>query len=59
MKTDFGCMDCLIIINKDREFKMFDDKLSNWYRDTFDNPEFNPRWECGHTEYLEIMEVRV
>lgn len=54
--NDFGCRECLVVMNKDVAYPE-DEELSPLYRNTFDNPSFNPRWERGTVEYLEIVEL--
>lgn len=42
-----GCSDCLAIVGQDGVYFKGEDELSELYRKTFDQPYFNPRWECG------------
>jgi hypothetical protein len=64
LKLEFGCDSCLVVITDSQVFfegKCCDsnsfDADNPLYRKTFQQPEFNPRWENGIAEYLEIVEV--
>lgn len=55
----FGCKDCLVIMDKNHEMFLGEDgdeELDERYRNTFNKPKFNPRWDCGEVEYLEMLE---
>lgn len=58
----FGCDACRVVLTRD------DDNLKRdheditlnpaaraRFRDTFDDPRFNPRWEHGTADYVEIV----
>jgi len=54
--NDFGC-ECLIVQTKD-SFKGAeeDEELPELFKLKFNEPSFNPRWECGLASYVEIIE---
>jgi len=52
----FGSVDCLVVIDENSVIYKGDDMLSPLYRETFADPNFNPRWECGLTDEFEIVE---
>ena len=52
----FGCDCCLVVVTPTSH--LYSDKLEDAvYRSTFDNPTFNPRWEIGEADYIEIVEL--
>jgi hypothetical protein len=62
--SDFGCEACLVTMTP---VSLFYDYLTNqygnskdWslYIDTFNDPNFNPRWDVGTADYVEIVEFR-
>lgn len=56
--SGFGCDDCLHVIGANRDtFSMSGDDIPQSYLATIQNPEWNPRWVCGLTEYFE--EIRI
>lgn len=69
-EEDFGCNDCLIILeNGPHNYykpKILKGKEVDWdednpdyqrYYDTFYVAEFNPRWEYGTAPYVEVIEL--
>jgi len=55
--NEFGSKRDLVVMDDEREvFRGYGD-LDSRYRETFANPKFNPRWEMGISENLEIIEV--
>ena len=59
LENGFGCSDCLVVMNKtDIVYKGDGDIDSHpLFRETFNNPSFNPRWECGSVENLVIIGI--
>lgn len=58
LENKFGCIDCLVVMNNDDIiFKGEYERLSYLYREKFDDPSFNPRWECGTAEYVIILKI--
>jgi hypothetical protein len=68
-EEDFGCNDCLIILENDPENwnrpKILKGKEVDWdddnpeyqrYYDTFHVAEFNPRWKFGIAPYVEVID---
>jgi hypothetical protein len=58
-QAGFGCEDCLVVqgpagaaVGIDIDGEEYDR-----YRRTFDDPRFNPRWEYGTAEYVEVVEL--
>jgi len=56
---DFGCKECLVLLTpKSIHTENWED-VGSWidrYRETFDDPNFNPRWHYGTADYVEIVE---
>jgi hypothetical protein len=44
--VEFGCTSCRVLMDQN-EILADADCVSDLYRQTFDQPMFNPRWECG------------
>lgn len=57
---DFGCHGCLVVMDN-TGIVIAEDALDldERYRNTFDDPRFNPRWELGTAEYTEIVDLSV
>jgi hypothetical protein len=55
--NEFGSKDDLVVMDDNREVFDGDGDLDSRYRETFTNPEFNPRWEIGISDNLEIIEI--
>ena len=52
---NFGCKDCLVVISEYGGYYQFKEPLSSLYGETFNQPEFNPRWEYGTADYVEVL----
>lgn len=57
LSKGFGSTDSLVVITAESHRFDDDDNLSPLYRQTFDQPEFNPRWKHGTAAYVEIIDV--
>lgn len=53
----FGSESCLVVMDGTRHIFESDEALPDRYRETFDDPRFNPRWDSGEVEYLEVIEM--
>ncbi len=56
-EVGFGCVDCLVVLSEDVErFEGYKgEPIPPSYRETFSNPKWNPRWDCGEVvEYAEV-----
>jgi hypothetical protein len=53
---DFGCPDCLVVMDSKRILGQEVENVGMLYRETFDKPEFNPRWENGTADYVRVIE---
>jgi hypothetical protein len=55
-RIGFGCDACRVVVTEN-EAACRDGDAHQRYRDTFSQPLFNPRWECGLAERLEVVEL--
>lgn len=53
----FCSSESLVIITKDEIFCECSDDIDERYRNTFTQPEFNPRWESGACAYVLIVRI--
>jgi hypothetical protein len=56
VRCGFGAKADLVVLNRDGHTPS-GETLHALYRDTFDQPKFNPRWECGIVAELEIVDL--
>lgn len=52
----FGCPACLVVLDEQEALGAIDE-LPSLYRQTFDDPRFNPRWHRGTADYVEVVEI--
>lgn len=60
-----GCNNCLSIITPHQVYLSDEGDFNNdelpedykLYRETFNDPKFNPRWEQGTADYVEILKI--
>jgi hypothetical protein len=59
LETWFWEIDCLVIQSKNESYHKTEDNLSDLYKseEKFNNPEFNPRWEIGMSDFFEIIDI--
>jgi hypothetical protein len=57
MRLGFGCRDCLVVMTSREEKCLSNDPLDGRFRQTFDQPRFNPRWEHGSADFIEIVNL--
>lgn len=61
LRMGFGGEASLVVMDAERVFYPYDDnEVPARYRETFDNPRFNPRWASGmiDDDCLAIVEVK-
>ena len=57
IENRFGCRECLVVMdNKNVVFKG-GDELGPLYRETFNDPSFNPRWKSGIADIVIILKM--
>ena len=55
----FGCPSCLVVMDSQLAILGLDgddNDLVDRYRNTFQDPTFNPRWDLGTAAYVEIVD---
>lgn len=57
LENKFGCKDCLVVMDDNDMIFKGDEEPSSLYRETFDNPSFNPRWKCGIADNVIILKA--
>ena len=56
-QVGFGCRTCRVVVTETEELYQFVGHLSEAYRRTFGtDPCFNPRWESGVADYVEVID---
>jgi len=56
----FGCKDCLVVFNEEEletDNKECFHGAFPLYLKTFNDPNFNPRWEQGIADYVEVVDL--
>lgn len=53
----FGCPNCLVVMDEQEALGQDADELPALYRQTFDDPRFNPRWQRGTASHVEVVEI--
>lgn len=56
-EVGFGCVDCLVVSDRQKHYYNGHEELSLLYWKKFDDPQFNPRWEHGTAAYTLIIEA--
>lgn len=57
LNFEFGSTDSLVAMDKDNIIFHGEGNIGDRYRDTFNDPRFNPRWEYGLADEIEILQV--
>lgn len=57
LENGFGCKDCLVVIDSENIIFDGDDNITSLYRETFDNPSFNPRWKLGIADIVVVLNI--
>jgi hypothetical protein len=53
----FRCIDCLVVITEKQIITRGDEEVNPLYRETFHDPEFNPRWAQGTADHTVVINV--
>ena len=60
LNYNFGCKNCLVVFNEN-ELETDNKELFHGsfplFLKTFNDPNFNPRWEYGTADYVEIIDI--
>jgi hypothetical protein len=57
LENKFGCRECLVVMDNENIVFKGHDELEPLYRETFDNPSFNPRWKSGMADSTTILKI--
>jgi hypothetical protein len=57
VSTKFGSGECLVVINETGELYKGDEEVGPLYRETFDQPRFNPRWKQGTADHIILVDL--
>jgi hypothetical protein len=57
LEAGFGCKECLVVMDSENIVFDGDEKVGQLYRETFDNPSFNPRWKMGIADIIVILKI--
>jgi hypothetical protein len=56
-ENGFGCTDCLVVITESDIKHCSGDEIPTRYRETFQQLEFNPRWDHGTAAYTLVIDI--
>lgn len=56
-EINFGSQSCLVVMTEKEEVFKGDEDLSSAYRQTFNQPRFNPRWKHGTADNTVIIDL--
>jgi NAD(P)H-nitrite reductase large subunit len=57
IENNIGCKECLVVMDDNDIIFKGNDDVDPLYRETFDNPSFNPRWKNGTAEYVIVIKI--
>lgn len=61
LSESFGHENNLVVMDKDhaiyRPIETDDEEINERYFKTFSEPEFNPRWDCGNSGHIELINI--
>ncbi len=57
VQCSFGARDNLVILTEGGTLFKGDEDLNERYRRTFSDPRFNPRWEYGTADFIELVHL--
>lgn len=57
LENKFGCRECLVVMDDKNVVFKGDGYVGPLYRETFNDPSFNPRWKSGIAEYVIILKI--
>lgn len=57
LENKFGCRECLVVMDDKNVIFKGDENVGPLYRETFDNPSFNPRWKSGIADHVIILKI--
>lgn len=57
LENKFGCKDCLVVMDDKNVIFKGEEELGPLYRETFNDPSFNPRWKNGIADIVTILKM--
>ncbi len=57
LDAGFGTDRTLVVMTSDEIMAPEGEEVNDLYYDTFQDPNFNPRWKCGTADFVEIVQV--
>lgn len=57
IQNNIGCKECLVVMDDSDIIFKGSGSIDPLYRETFDNPSFNPRWKNGTAEYTAVLKI--
>ena len=57
LENGLGCVECLVVMNSEHIIFCGDENIGPLYRETFDDPSFNPRWKTGIADIVTILKI--
>lgn len=57
LENKFGCRECLVVMNDKDVIFDGDESVGPLYRETFDDPSFNPRWKFGIADIVTVLKI--
>lgn len=58
LENGFGSRDCLVVVTEsDIRHEGAEKGIFEGYKANFEDPYFNPRWECGFVDHLAVVDV--
>ena len=57
IKIGFGGEDSLVVLTETKTFHKTGERINRRYRQTFNQPEFNPRWKEGTAEHVKVVNL--
>lgn len=57
LENGFGCIECLVVMDSEHVIFGGEENIDPLYRETFDDPSFNPRWKRGTADFVTILKI--
>ncbi len=57
LESGLGCKECLVVMDRENAIFEGDENMSPLYRETFDDPSFNPRWKRGTADIVTVLNI--
>ena len=57
LENNFGCKQCLVVMDDKNVIFKGEEELGPLYRETFDDPLFNPRWKIGIADIVTVLKI--